>query len=917
MSDLLNRLKDFLLDNKVTNIPEIKFLQESDITQTLNRGFTELYRNQPDNPILFLSKWLSKESKALELERKYKDNKIKRENLQLKYFQKEKHEYILKQRDEEKKKVRKDDEDFLIKEIKECKDFWLGFNHICERLKTLTKATGCYIGIYDQKRRPVKEEDDIDGHLDPSGIKVLRYIGWNNDHDFLHGQCLEPNQGVTYDLISPKPAQGGTIEAENPNPTQNQENKNPEQNQQPNPVEGEKKEPIEEEKKLEDTVNSLFIEDVVNDNRIKFFREPRLGCYIALDLTYKTSLSYNSLLSSIQCIKNYETSKAEQEARKKEWSEKQEEIKTQINELKDAKIKEEEAKKIAEEKALEAEIKEKLAQANENDPNKPPEEKKEEKKENPSPQQQANTSQGNINKKDNSIDRSSESIEALEKQLTEWTEEPVKLQDYDKEEKNIYMCLDTLGQDRLFSEEEIKYIKIIGANIRDSLEKLEQSLLEKDRDIRIKFLDDEDKLKSEEKYSDEKFEENISNYISQYYSSEEYKSKKITDEETKAFEGDLAKMRYLKNLLLEGECQNILLTFQEFEFVEYLKIFQNLFYFCKMNPLEINESHTNKLEWKKARKFWKDLFPYIKEYNPVGPKPEELKSIYKLNKIKDNLQSSIAKRDEVKSYSQTLLMLVDLILHIIQVRHDNIIDRICKVAVYKDKREQIIKNNNAIDEERLKIIEEAKKLNPNVKIPGEEEKKEGEEEKKEGEEEKKEGEEEKKDEDKENENKEVPKESEKKDAETKKEEKKEDKKEEKKEDKKEEKKEEKKESPKETEQGENKEGEQKENEENNKDQEDSAKLAEELKKFDEENPKQEVPPEIEYDIDNDYDIEEAERDLVIKNAIEAANNEASGAQDKDKKPPAAGATNEAVPTGGANPQTTNPPNDGKNNSNKS
>ena len=71
---------------------------------TLNRGFTELYRNQPDNPILFLSKWLSKESKALELERKYKDNKIKRENLQLKYFQKEKHEYILKQRDEEKKK---------------------------------------------------------------------------------------------------------------------------------------------------------------------------------------------------------------------------------------------------------------------------------------------------------------------------------------------------------------------------------------------------------------------------------------------------------------------------------------------------------------------------------------------------------------------------------------------------------------------------------------------------------------------------------------------------------------------------------------------------------------------------------------------------------------------------------------------
>ena len=873
MSDLQNRLKDFLLDNKTTNIPEIKFLQESDITLTINRGFTELYRVKPENPILFLSKWLSRESRAKELEKKYKDNKIKRENLEIKYYQQEKQKHILQQRDYQAKKVRKDDEDSLIQEIKECKDFWLGFNHICERLKTLTKATGCYIGIYDQKRRAVKEDDDMDGHLDPSGTKVLRYIGWNNDHQFLDGECLEPNQGVTYDLITTKPAQEGNVD------NQNQENKNPDPNQQ-NANEGEKKEEV-VEKKLEDTVKTLLIEDVVNDNRIKFFKEPRLGCYLALDLTYKTSLSYNSLLSAIQCTKNYEASKEEQEARKKEWNEKQEEIKSQINELKEAKIKEEEAKKIAEEKALEAEAKAKLAAANENDPNKP----QEEKKDNAPPQQQGNNSQGNINKKDNSIEHG-ESIEALEKQLTEWSEEPVKLQDYDKEEKNIYMCLDTLGQDRVFSEDEIKYIKIVGANIRDSLEKLEQSLLEKDRDIRIKFLNDETKLKTEEKYSDEKFDEFASNYVSQFYSSEEYKSKGITDEDAKVFEGDLAKMKYLKNILLEGDCQNILLTFQDFEFVEYLKIFQNLFYFAKMNPLDINELNTNKLEWKRARKFWKDLFPYTKEYNPVGPKPEEIKSIYKLNKIKENLESCLTKRDEVKAYSQTLLMLIDLILHIIKVRHDNIIDRICKTAVYKDKREQIIKNNNEIDEERQKIIDAAKAQNPNVKIPGENENKE---EVKEGEEEKKEGEE-NKEENKENENKDAPKENEKKEEAK---EKKEDNKE-----KKEDNKEKKEENKPESEQGENKEGEQKENEENNQDEIDSAKLAEELQKFDEEHPKQEVPPDVEYDIDNDYDIEQSERDLVINNALQAANNAANS---QDKKLPA------AAPTTGANPQPTNPP----------
>jgi DNA polymerase III gamma/tau subunit len=447
------------------------------------------------------------------------------------------------------------------------------------------------------------------------------------------------------------------------------------------------------------------------------------------------------------------------------------------------------------------------------------------------------------------------------------------------------MCLDTLGQDRIFNDEEIKYIKIVGANIRDSLEKLEQSLLEKDRDIRIKFLDNEAKLKTEEKYSDEKFEECVNNYISQFYTSEEYKSKGITDEDAKSFEGDLQKLKYLKNILLEGDCQNILLTFQEFEFVEYLKIFQNLFYFAKMNPLDINELNTNKLEWKKARKFWKDLFPYIKQYNPVGPKPEEVKQIYKLNKIKENLESCLTKRDEIKTYSQTLLMLIDLIFHIIRVRHDNIIDRICKIAVYKDKREQIIKNNKEIDEERQKIIDAAKAQNPNVKIPGENDNKE---ENKEGEEEKKEGEENKEG-SKENENKENPKETEKK------------------ENKEENKDKENKENKQEGEQGENKEGEQKENEENNKDELDSAKLAEDLQKFDEEHPKQEVPPDMDYDIDNDYDIDPAEREMVVNNALQAANSANNADKEKKQNPaPATGANVQPnTPTSGA--KANNPP----------
>ena len=830
MSELINKLKEFLFDNKISNIPEIKFLQESDIILTINRGFTVLYRTKPKNPTLFLSKWLSRESLSKELAQSYKDNKIRRENLEIKYYQQNKQKYQLEQRKKQKIKERKEDEDNLIREINTCTDFWLGFNHICQRLKVLTKSTGCYIGIYDQKRRPVKEDDDIDGHLDPSGTKVLRYISWNDDHNFLEGKCLEPNEGVTFDLITSKISS---------NIQDNQQEKNEEQKKE------EKKE--ENKNNIDENIKTLMIEDVVNDNRIKFFREPRLGCYFTLDLTYKTSLSYNSLLSAIQCTKNYETAKEEQETRKKEWSEKQEEIRTQIKELKVAKIKEEEAKKIAEENEIKAKLTADMAA--ENDPNKLQEEKKEGNGQSP------NTQVAVFSKKDN-IQDLVESIENLEKQLTEWQEEPVKLQEYEKEEKNIYMCLDTLGQDRIFSEEEINYIKKVGINIRESLEKLEQNLLEKDRDIRIKFLDNETNLKKDEQYSDEKFEESTSNYIAQYFSSEEFKLKNITEEKEKSIEGDLEKLRYFKSLFLEGDCLDILLIFQEFEFVEHLQIFQNLLYFAKMNPLDINENKTNKLEWKKARKFWKDLFPYLIEYNPIGPKPEQVREIYKLNKIKENLESCLKKRDEIKSYSQMLVMLLDFILHIIKVRHDNIIYRLCKVAVFKDRREKMIKENANIDEERQKIIDAAKALNPNVRIPGEKKEEEKEEEKKE----------------EENlENKEITEENNNKEN-----------KEEIKEEHKEEHKEEENKEILTNTNNENKEIEGEQNEEDQ-DEIDSNKLAEELQKFDEEHPKQEIPPDVDYDIDNDYDIDQSEKDTEVTNALQAANTIVVMDKEKEKE----------------------------------
>ena len=304
MSDLISRLKSMSTNINKCSDAEIQFLQNSSLSRVLDRAFNELYRIRPKNPVLFLSKWLIRESRAIELSKKYYDDEQVRGKLEEKFHQKMKEKQREKEKKEEEKNMRLKDENNLIKEIEDCKDFWLGFNHICQRLKTLSKATGCYLGIYDLKRKNVEEDDDETGHIDPSNVKVLRYIGWNDDHNFLEGQYLEQNQGVTFDLIFPqqKPAQ-----QEGENEQSNQEKKSV-------PQVDKKKEELSKEPEL----NSLLIQDVVNETRMKFFKEPRLGCYLALDLTYKTSLNYNSLLSAIKCTKEYEEAKSAQEKRKKE-----------------------------------------------------------------------------------------------------------------------------------------------------------------------------------------------------------------------------------------------------------------------------------------------------------------------------------------------------------------------------------------------------------------------------------------------------------------------------------------------------------------------------------------------------------------------------------------------------------------------
>ena len=162
----------------------------------------------------------------------------------------------------------KDIKDFQ-KFIREARDFDPILEAICQKLKEFTKATGVYIAIKDLKRKKVTENDDESAHF-VNDLEVIRYIAWDKDHEnILKGRYIELETGVTNDLFKP--------------PEEIEEKKNEEIK---NDDGGNEEKKVEEEK-----LKPLRIDEVVREKRMKFFREPRLGCYRAIDITYKSSLS--------------------------------------------------------------------------------------------------------------------------------------------------------------------------------------------------------------------------------------------------------------------------------------------------------------------------------------------------------------------------------------------------------------------------------------------------------------------------------------------------------------------------------------------------------------------------------------------------------------------------------------------------
>lgn len=265
-----------------------------------------------------------------------------------------------------------------------------------------------YIGELEHPKKEIKEGDNDTAHIDEAAPQVIRYIKATPDHEFLINQTLKITEGVTPEIFNV---------AEAP-PAQSNDPGGDEANKEVKKEEGDAKKPVEEDEK-----GIVYRPQVTSEPKMKYFKVPRLGCYMAVPLIYSSCLFPESLDGAIAEYVVYMDKVKKNEEQIKAWEDQCAQLKAE---------REEQLQEIS---------------------------KTEEKVEGAPPR---------------------EELKLPEKPALEQPKEA----DYKTKLISYVVCLDTLGQDKEFSKEQRKFVIETVKKFKLQWELKERERLTSDRKLR-------------------------------------------------------------------------------------------------------------------------------------------------------------------------------------------------------------------------------------------------------------------------------------------------------------------------------------------------------------------------------------------------------------------------------------------------
>lgn len=273
---------------------DIQYLKSDGVGKVISQALAELYREKPQFPIDYLTKWLYN----------YSAQQEERQKIHLKLNDRKKLIEDLERQN--KAEIEKDNEKRLkaessLRSIQAFEDHLEKQEYPDELVSSffpdgifnlIHDLTAVYVAFYENVRKPVdlNENDDELAHLATDQAKLIQYVGGDSRVKPNTAKWVLPEgKGVTYKLFTEPEAAADKGD--------------------PNPDEENEKEP---ESKY------IYVPDVVVDPNIYYFDIPRLGAYLAVPIFIKSYLNEASFDDAIVKLNDYKKQSAEAEKKKAE-----------------------------------------------------------------------------------------------------------------------------------------------------------------------------------------------------------------------------------------------------------------------------------------------------------------------------------------------------------------------------------------------------------------------------------------------------------------------------------------------------------------------------------------------------------------------------------------------------------------------
>jgi len=283
--------------------PDIAYIKRDDIGVVIAKGLAKTYVSQPNDPVDFLAKWLLNFSNVKTeanniLESKQKMQELKdRKDLEEQHLVKEQEEEL---KTEKETKAKVDEFKDKVNTAEDLSDLLQDF---AVYLQNCTGATGVYIGKLIKPNKKITDDDDDKAHEDEEATEIIQYIHATPDHDFLIEKTLSPDQGLTHEVFKPEEPKEEDNEAEPPKEGEGEGDQEP---KEPPKVVPQHK----------------YVPEVVRDPNIHYFKVPRLGSYLAVELKYNSCLNEEAFDKAFDDFIECESKREEQSKQKQEQDDK-------------------------------------------------------------------------------------------------------------------------------------------------------------------------------------------------------------------------------------------------------------------------------------------------------------------------------------------------------------------------------------------------------------------------------------------------------------------------------------------------------------------------------------------------------------------------------------------------------------------